>query len=209
MSKHPLIAVEGIDGSGKATQTKLLVQWLNEQQRGAERMEFPNYTNVTGPLIDAHLKRKWKAEYTAGADANSTLLNELLFQCLMTLNRYEDAPKLLEALTHEAVVLDRYYASGWVYGTVNGLSESFLRTIHAQLPTPDLYILIDIPVEESIKRRPERRDRYEAQHEMMRRVRDAYRDLFTREGWKIIDGLGTVAEVQQRIRDCVPSFFTW
>jgi len=213
---HPLIAIEGIDGSGKATQSKLLVEEIEKQKRPAVRFEFPNYTNVTGPYIDGHLKQRWfgavvcqPAQKKSEGVEETRNLNELLFQCLQTLNRYEQTETILEALKTKAVVLDRFYASSMVYGLVNGLSDSFLRAISSQLPKPDLYILVDIPVEESFNRRPERRDRYEKQKGMLEEVRVTYRELFTREGWKIVDGVGTVAEVHSRIADCVPTSFIW
>jgi dTMP kinase len=216
MSKHPLIAIEGIDGSGKATQSKLLVEEIKSRGRDAVRFEFPNYTNVTGPFVDGHLKRRWEAlplhPSTLSLDdwkVQKNFLNELLFQCLQTLNRYEQVEELQEALKTQAVVLDRFYASSMVYGLVNGLSDRFLRAISSQLPKPDLYILVDIPVGESFNRRPERRDRYEKQKGMLDAVRSCYRDLFIKEGWKIVDGVGTVAEVHARIMDCVPTSFVW
>ena len=215
---HPLIALEGIDGSGKATQSKLLVEDIQRRNQPVVRFEFPNYTNVTGPYIDTHLKQKWKAQFVHttppmdsiyGEGAEDRELNELLFQCLQTVNRYEQALVLIEALKAQAVILDRYYASGLVYGTANGVPEQFLRTIHALLPKPDLYIFVDIPVEESYRRRPERRDRYEKQKGMLERVRDIYLNLFTKEGWKIIDGVGSVDQIHARICDCVPTSFIW
>ena len=215
---HPLIAIEGIDGSGKATQSKLLVEEIQRRQRDAVRFEYPCYTNVTGPFVDGHLKQRWSAspmrkpetdaEYAAW-NLEHIRLNELLFQCLQTLNRYEQVEELLEALKTKAVVLDRYYASSMVYGLVNGLSDKFLRAISSQLPKPDLYILIDIPVEESFNRRPERRDRYEKQKGMLEKVRTAYRDLFAREGWRIVDGSGIEGQVHARILECVPMSFVW
>jgi thymidylate kinase len=86
---------------------------------------------------------------------------------------------------------------------------------------PDLYVLIDIPVEESFKRRPERRDRNESHRGYLERVRVAYLRLFTERheanmarargdgktrntyvpgpAWRVVDGIGTKEQDAERI----------
>lgn len=223
MTRHALIAIEGIDGSGKNTQSKMLVEWLQEKYPKAAYRDFPRYENVTGKAIKAHLHREWRAELTFkrggpdtvdGRDLSDTVyeqdtkLDELVFQCLMTMNRYEEAAELLHTLETGPVVLDRYWGSGFVYGAVNQVPEDWLMKVHAPLPQPDLCVLVDIPVEESWKRRPERRDRYESQKDMLQKVRDAYHGLFevmkqAGKNWVVIDGIGSVEEVRDRLRKVV------
>jgi dTMP kinase len=207
LKKHPLVVIEGMDGSGKMTQARLLVETLKTDGFAATYFDFPHYENVTGKAILGHLKQTWGAAYTKG-DGIGAQLDELVFQCLMTVNRYEEAATVEGLLQKGPVVLDRYWPSGWVYGRANGLPDSFLRAIHAQLSQPNFCLFIDIPVEESFKRRPERRDRYETQKGMLGRVRELYLQLFSEMGWKVVDGIGTVAEVHARIREAFPvSFF--
>lgn len=213
MRRYPLIVVEGIDGSGKQTQTKLLAEWLRAQGFGdAVRRDFPRYENLTGRLIKGHLDRDWQAETSARLTdrVDNVYIDEMVLQCLMTVNRFEEVDDLISYLWKGPVVLDRYWGSGFAYGAANGLDKGFLRKIHTLLPEPDVCVLVDIPVEESWKRRPERRDRYEAQKTLLERVRANYIELFKEMEpvWKVIDGLGTVDEVQRRIHAVLPKFLT-
>ena len=49
MSKGKLIAIEGLDGSGKATQAKLLAAHLKEQDFSVREITFPNYESDSSP----------------------------------------------------------------------------------------------------------------------------------------------------------------
>jgi thymidylate kinase len=112
----------------------------------------------------------------------------------------EALPQITDALSRGPVIFDRYFASALVYGGLDGLDASWLyRAQMESMPKPNLYLLLDIPVEESIRRRPERRDRYESNIEYMNKVRTAYRALWAEKTWQLIDGVGTIEEVTHRI----------
>lgn len=203
LGKNPLIVIEGIDGAGKGSQSQGLVEWFISQQQDAFYQHFPNYESLTGKAIARHLNREW----AACAERSPTVrdpVDELVLQCLMTVNRYEEAHALLAQLQRRVVVLDRYIPSGRVYGLVNGVPAAFLDKIHAFLPQPDVCILIDIPVSESRRRRTRDLDRYEAQEWMQERVRAEYLRLFRQNNWDVVDGMGSYDEVQRRIRECIP-----
>ncbi len=51
-----LIAFEGIDRTGKTTQSKLLCDYLNKQGKISELIRFPDRTTVFGGQIDKFLK---------------------------------------------------------------------------------------------------------------------------------------------------------
>lgn len=206
MSKnHPLVVLEGIDLCGKGEQSKRLVQWFLEQNQKAVYRHFPSYENLTGQAIARHLKKEWAATNLATSQRDS--VDELVFQCLMTINRYEEAKDLSQLLTQGVVVCDRYIPSGKVYGVINGVPQAFLDTIHEALPQADVSILIDIPVSEAIRRRSGRDaspDRYEEQEWMQERVRSEYLRLFRQNDWHVVDGTGSPDDVQARIVRCVP-----
>lgn len=199
-----LIVIEGNEAAGKDTHTRLLATAC-----AATRLSFPDYTTDTGRAIHALLTRPYVPDAFLDAGQNAALV----LQALMTMNRYEVAPKLAEAASRD-IICDRYYLSGVVYGTVEGLSEDWLWTVHARLPQPDLWILLDVSVEESFRRRPQRRDRNERDRNKLERVRDEYLRVFREAGprrcpeqrFMVVDALGTVDEVQQRIRSVVAAW---
>ncbi len=50
-----LIVIEGLDGSGKATQAKLLAEELRQQGREVRQISFPNYDSDSSALIKMYL----------------------------------------------------------------------------------------------------------------------------------------------------------
>lgn len=204
-----IVALEGIDGCGKATQAKLLAEYL-----GAEVVSFPDYSTLTGQMIRDHLTGGWEAvdvNNTFISEDGSSTLNARVLQCIMTVNRLELLPKIEDLRRRSKnVIFDRYASSALVYGGLDGLEREWLELIQAPLPRPDYYVLLDVPVSESFRRRPERRDRYERDRDFLELVRDKYRELWAEraarprdlhhpERWITVDGVGEVREVRSRI----------
>ena len=194
-----IVCLEGIDACGKGTQSKLLANRMH-----AHLYHFPEYTSRTGRLIQRHLKGEWTAVDGSGADSSE--LNALVFQSLMLTNRMELASQLMQhRLAGRDIVLDRYWPSGIVYGSADGLSFEYLLEIHKTLPQAHHYVLIDIPAEASKNRRPERSDRYERQEGLMENVAERYRELWElmsrlhMSSWHMVDGTGSIADVEARI----------
>lgn len=53
--KSKLIVIEGLDGSGKATQTKLLADKLTSMGRTVRKLEFPDYDSPSSSLVKMYL----------------------------------------------------------------------------------------------------------------------------------------------------------
>ena len=51
MARGKLIVMEGLDGSGKATQTGLLCQYLESRGRRVRHIEFPDYREPSSALV--------------------------------------------------------------------------------------------------------------------------------------------------------------
>lgn len=193
-----MVALCGGDAAGKATQTQLLAERI-----GGTRFPFPEYATPTGEAILAHLKGLWS---TGNPD------DAMAFQCLQTVNRLEMLPAIRLALAEGPVVFDRWSASAAVYGVLDGLDPEWIERINASLPQPDVWILLDVPVDEGFKRRPDRRDRIESNRPYLEKVRTGYLELFENRRyatntfakpplarWRTVDGTGSIEEVQARI----------
>lgn len=50
-----IIVIEGLDGSGKATQTKILAEKLKESGMNVRTLEFPDYSNPSSSLVKMYL----------------------------------------------------------------------------------------------------------------------------------------------------------
>lgn len=223
-----IVCLEGIDASGKNTQSRLLVERMGKEAP-TKLFTFPAYDTPAGDLVLSHLTERWLCEirdtgdvmghFTSGASPaeDDDMLNAVVFQSLQLTNRMELAPQIDEAGKLGNVVMDRYWPSGWVYGAADGLDKFWLHQIHAWLPPADLYLYLEIDPEKSKDRRPDRRDRYEKQKGLMAKAAELYSELWMIQNsslrrdnahgrssyWRVINGEGTIPEVHQRIMESV------
>ena len=170
-----LIAFEGLDQSGKQTQTERLRDRLIAAGRQVRLLSFPAYETPIGVEIRRALDggREW------GAD---------VMQLLYIANRYEAKP-LIERELGQGVILvcDRYVASSVAYGETQGLVAAWLRDIQRHLPKPDLTFLLDIAPNVSARRKTTDRDKFERDLALLARVRDNYLRQAADGGWVRLD----------------------
>jgi dTMP kinase len=171
-----LIAIEGLDQSGKQTQAERLRDWLKKEGRKARLVSFPDY----GTSIGEEIARALQGERDYGPD---------VMQLLYIANRYERKPDLQRWIDGGLVlVCDRYTASSIAYGVAQGLEGDWLAEIQKFLPPASLTILLDISPETAVQRKAVDRDRYERDLAMQARVREDYRRQAEAGGWVVIDG---------------------
>lgn len=171
-----LIAFEGLDQSGKQTQSERLARAIRGQGRRVEFLSFPEYPTAIGTEIG----RALAGERDYAADT---------LQLLYIANRYEFRPRILAWLDAGAVVIcDRYVASSVAYGEAQGLDPAWLLDVQRYLPTPALTIVLDIPPEVSLQRKHAARDKFERDLPLLSRVRASYQRQATAPGWVLIDG---------------------
>lgn len=206
-----LVAIEGIDACGKATQAAALAAWLTARGVEAEVISFPRYETETGKVIRGLLRGgSVFANIYESADMRA---QAVVLQSLMAANRYEVSTQLAVAAddAKKVTILDRYWASGYAYGVADGLDRAWLMEVHRLLPKPRAWLFLDVGVEVSMLRRPERRDQYEASCDRLTGARLAYLDLFGaaseatgwrhRHGsvWHVVDGARDAVAVTERL----------
>lgn len=207
------LCLEGIDSVGKNTHTRLLRDRFERDGKRVTLFSFPNYETVTGKILNDYLLKKWIAVGSFSAKEMQDI-NTALFQCCHLANKVESLDTDLiqgSYLSKDVVyIADRYIMSGLAYGKAYGLDIDWLLKIHRIFPKPEISIFLDISVEESFKRRPDRRDEYEKNSEMLERVRQSYKELFQHHAelygaskYVVIDASGTVEETHGKILDIV------
>lgn len=174
------IVIEGIDGCGKSTQARRLAV----RMPGSLIYGFPDRDRLPlGPLIGEYLQR------------HEPLVHEpLILQSLMIADRYHAAVEIGEALavSFKDVIVSRWWPAALVYGTVDGLNPVWLEEVHRNILQADLYVLIDMPPEAALRRRPEMRDRFERDRAKQERIRQLYLELWGAHrffgDWVTVDG---------------------
>lgn len=210
-----LIAIEGADAVGKEAQTKLLVDWLRERNHAVLPLSFPRYRTHLGRLIRAHLLRNVVLAENAPTITGraATVLpdpspyDSLMFQCLMTADKYEAVPEIVTHINDGGVVVtDRWWPSAYAYGCADGVDSAWLFHVHERLPQAALNILIELPHDEARKRRPRPDDRYEEDAAKQLAVRDHYKTLWNYKrvkgdpkAWAIVDGRASIEDVHAQI----------
>ena len=203
----PLIAIEGIDGSGKGTQAKVLTDRLAAAGRRVELLSFPRYRETLfGQAI---------GDFLNGRFGQLNEVHPFLASVLYAADRYESKSTLLNALDrNEAVICDRFVPSNLAHqgAKLSGTErEELLRTIQRiefeifGLPQPQLVILLDIPVEFAQRNIAAKKPRdytdkaadlQEADADYLQRVRDVYLQLAAENAhWYRVD---SVRDGQQR-----------
>lgn len=220
-SQEPVIwvAIEGIDASGKQTQTAVLANRLN-----ALSCAFPRYTGLLGETILSHLKSvPQEHQRRAWAETLQSLMVSDRFAAMTMINNILHGTDPQAEYGPRNLVCDRYYLSAYAYGASDGLPYAFTDQLHAQLVKPDMHILVDIPVDVSFTRRPVREDAYEANRGRLEAVRTHYQEIFNdpslvercgpHKSWRghdvvyaIVDGTKSEAEVADLIWNLVYGF---
>jgi dTMP kinase len=201
-TEHPMIiALEGIDACGKATQSRRLADRLK-----AKLIVFPNDATPVGNLLSGLLFDDSVRDAQREAPTDP-----LLIQALHFVNKMESVDAILEGGRldssgfYQHVVLDRYWMSSYAYGVAESIDPAWLLSLNRHLPQPDLAILIDVDEADSLARRPQRRDMFEARPDFLPRVAEHYRELWAARmgergyGWRVVDGRQPVDAVEQAI----------
>ena len=191
-----LIVFEGTDGSGKATQSRLLCEHLDREGIPYQKIDFPRYGKPSAAMVQEYLdgnlgkkpgdvnayaasmfyamdryasyKQDWGAFYEAGG--------------LIVADRYTTSNAVHQASKLPKSERDAYL--NWLFETEYGLLG---------LPKPDLVLYLDMPTEitERMMRQREQAtgthaDIHEQDEEYLRNCRANAREIVDECGWHVI-----------------------
>lgn len=211
-----LVAIEGIDGSGKGTQAADLNRRLTAEGYRSELISFPRYENTFfGRAV---------GDFLNGRFGSLDEVHPFLAAVLYAGDRFESRELLNSALSHnDVVVLDRYVASNAAHQGAKRSGEQrrelLARIEHLehqtyQLPRADMTFLLDLPIDvaqhriaqKSARAYTDRKaDMHEADAGYLQSVRDAYLELAENQSsWIKIDCASegsekTVEDIHQEI----------
>lgn len=203
------LTFEGIEGCGKTTQARLLAEALHARNISAHLTREPGGTRI-GDQIRKILLHSENTDLVPLAEL-------LLYEASRAQHVQEIIRPKLENGVH--VLCDRYGDASIAYqGAGRDLSAELVREAN-RIATgglqPNVTLLIDIDPEVGLSRARARNLKFEFELDegrfeeedlrFHRRVRDGYRRLAAKEPqrFRIIDGSGSVDDVQQTIQEIV------
>ena len=148
MKKNPypgkFIVIEGLDGSGKSTQSKLLISHLKKEGYKTAIIDFPQYGTKSAGLVEEYLNGKYGTSEEVGSYRAS-----IFYTC----DRYDASFKIRKWLKEGKVVIsDRYVASniGHQGGKIKNKKERkfFLKWLYNLeynifgIPKPDITFIL-------------------------------------------------------------------
>ena len=207
-----LIILEGGDGSGKATQTKLLVERLTKEGHAVKSVSFPNYDSGAAMPIKMYLAGEF------GKDVHD--VNPYVASSMYAIDRFASFRTDWEQFYNNGgiIIADRYTTSNMVHQMVKYDNPNertafldWLEDFEFQkfgLPKPDVVCLLDMPLEVSEALMAERTgktggntgDIHEGNHAYLAAVHDAYEELVKRYQWHRIPCVDKAKSSQYTLR---------
>lgn len=148
------IVIEGLDGSGKATQTKILAEKIKQNGKNVKQLEFPDYDSPSSALVKMYLG----GEFGKKADD----VNAFAASAFYAVDRVASYLKFWKAdyQSDTVILCDRYATSNIIY-QMSKLDKSDWNAFidwqadfeydKLQIPKPDLVIYLDVEPEVSQK----------------------------------------------------------
>lgn len=191
MNKGFFICLEGLDGSGKTTHSKKLVQNLKNEGFEAIYTTEPSRGELGTFIREIVLEGKKR-------------IPKVLEAILFAIDRVEHLEKDVKPLLNERkiVVSDRSVYSSLAYQGSTELDIDWIKEINRFAISPDLGIYIDVPPEIAVKRIRRKKSVME-RLETQKKVREVYMKFVKNGELKTINGNRFKAEVKQSILNLV------
>jgi dTMP kinase len=192
-----LLAIEGIDGTGKGTQAARLAETAKSRGHSVASFSFPLYDD--NPFSRA------VADYLNGEFGTADEVHPELAALLYAGDRFHARPRIVTALAErDLVICDRYAGSNAAHQGAKLEGDARRRLLdwldeveygEFALPRPQLVVLLDAPValaRELVGRKAARgyttleADIHEADAGHSSATRDVYLELAARGGWNVV-----------------------
>ena len=205
--KGKFIVIEGIDGSGKTTQITQLSKWINETNIIPQNNQLVLTREPGGTQLGKSIR-------TLLLDPSREIsLNSITELLLYAADRAQHVNEIIRpSLTKgDWVISDRFCGSTLAYqGYGRKLDIKLIKDLEAiatQGISPDITFLLDIPVDESIKRRESKTDdRIEKEgRDFLSNVSQGFQILSEQNKWKKISALKAkeviISEIKSEIKN--------
>jgi len=198
MKKKPLLIVfEGIDGSGKTTLSRMLLDDWQKQGRTVVWLREPSAS-------------PWGEKIRAIAQAHDQIPIREELEYFIEDRRWNVKNCILPALdNNQDVILDRYYYSTACYQGARGLDmDEIIRLNEAFAPRPDAVFIVDVDVEIAMQRIRQNREttvKLFEKKEFLLQVRENYLKL-KGEHIHVLDGSLPLAQVFVRLLEKIADY---
>ena len=220
MSKGRLIVLEGLDGSGKATQAKLLAEHLAAQGLPVREITFPDYASDSSALVKMYLAGRF------GEKPDD--VNAYAASSFYAVDRYASYKMDWGSFYENGgiIIADRYTTSNAVHQCSKLPPEQWEEYLHwlfdyefrlLELPAPDrvIYLQVDPDVSQKLMTRryhgdETKKDVHEKDTEYLARSRRAAEFCARHLGWDTVhctaDGtMRSIEEIQTEVQRAADS----
>lgn len=191
-----LIVIEGLDGSGKGTQTQLLLEALSRRGEPVRKITFPDYDSPSSVLVKMYLAGEFGGDPAA--------VNPYAAGTFYAVDRFASYQRDWQADYRKGVTIlaDRYVTANFIYQMGKLPREDWESYLHwvedleyrkLGLPRPDRVLYLEMPLEVSqrlLTRRyqghEEKKDIHENHLEFLKQCRDCAAFAARQQGWVTI-----------------------
>ncbi len=215
-----LIVLEGLDGSGKATQTQLLYEFLQKKYKTI-KLTFPDYASESSALVKMYLN----GEICEKSDE----INAYAASSFFSVDRYVSfMSKWKHSYEQGDIILtDRYTTSNQIYQTAKLPKDAWNDFLNwskdfeyskLSLPKPDLVVYLDMPIEISQKLMSvryngnnDKKDIHEADVEFLHKCQEAAYYCKHTLGWEVVNccknnNIRSINDIHKDIANIVNKF---
>ena len=214
MATNKLIVIEGLDGSGKATQARRLTKALVDREIPVREVSFPDYDSDSSALVRMYLSGQF------GTDPQD--VNAYAASSFFAVDRFASYRKDWSRDYAKGVVIaDRYTTSNAVHQCSKLPPEEWEQFLHwlfdyefhlLGLPAPDcvIYLQVDPAVSQKLMTQryhgdESKKDVHEKDVEYLARSRRAAEFCAAHLGWQTVpctcgDGMRSIEEIGQEVR---------